>query len=52
MARLVWIWLGKAVVATAIYNKIEDKYVSIYHVLNGVQDYLTILFTTVDLPKS
>jgi toxin ParE1/3/4 len=34
-----------------IFYKIEGEYVSIYRVLNGVQDYLAILFAE-DLPKN
>lgn len=33
-----------------IFYKIEGEFVSVYRVLNGVQDYLSILFAE-DLPK-
>lgn len=33
-----------------IFYKIEGEYISIYRVLNGVRDYLSILFED-DLPK-
>lgn len=33
-----------------IFYKIEGEFVSVYRVLNGMRDYLTILFTD-DLPE-
>lgn len=33
-----------------IFYKIEGEFVSVYRVLNGVQDYLSILFAE-DIPK-
>lgn len=33
-----------------IFHKIEGKFVSVYRVLNGVRDYLSILFTD-DSPR-
>jgi len=38
-------------IGITIYTKIEGEYVSIYRVLNGVQNYLAILIAE-DLPKN